>query len=128
MKRAPTQSDADQDKRTSRRRAGDDGEMQALRYLEQAGLHLIQKNFLCKGGEIDLIMRDGSSVVFIEVRTRTSMQFGGALASVTPAKQKKMWHAAEVFLLQHGGQPACRFDVVAIDAGKIHWLQNVILG
>ena len=73
-------------------------------------------------------MRDGDSLVFIEVRTRSSIQFGGALASVTPAKQKKMWHAAQVFLLQQGTQPACRFDVVAIDAGKIHWLQNVILG
>lgn len=128
MRRAPTLSDANEDKRTSRRRAGDEGELQALHYLEQAGLCLIQKNFLCKGGEIDLIMRDGDSMVFIEVRTRTSMQFGGALASVTPAKQKKMWHAAQVFLLQQSGQPACRFDVVAIDAGKIHWLQNVILG
>jgi len=128
MRRAPTLSDANEDKRTSRRRTGDEGELQALHYLEQAGLRLIQKNFLCKGGEIDLIMRDGDSLVFIEVRTRSSIQFGGALASVTPAKQKKMWHAAQVVLLQQSGQPACRFDVVAIDAGKIHWLQNVILG
>jgi putative endonuclease len=61
MRRAPTLSDANEDKRTSRRRAGDEGELQALHYLEQAGLRLIQKNFLCKGGEIDLIMRDGDS-------------------------------------------------------------------
>jgi len=131
MRRQPDQEskaqERTQDKRTNRRRSGDEGELQALRHLEQAGLSLIQKNFSCKGGELDLIMRDGNDVVFVEVRTRASMQFGGAIASITPAKQRKMLHAAQVFLLQLKQQPACRFDVIAIEAGTIHWLQNVIV-
>ncbi|MFZ6751783.1 YraN family protein [Undibacterium sp. Dicai25W] len=127
MRREPVQESAPHDKRTSRRRSGDDGELHALQYLEQNGLKLIQKNFLCKGGELDLIMRDGKALVFVEVRKRASMQFGGAIASITAAKQRKMQHAAQVFLLQLKQQPPCRFDVIAIEAGTIHWLQNVIV-
>ncbi|MFZ6692080.1 YraN family protein [Undibacterium sp. SXout20W] len=122
-----TVADQSKDLRTGRRRRGDEGELLALRYLEKAGLTLIQRNFLCKGGELDLIMRDGRSLVFVEVRVRASMQFGGAVSSITPAKQRKMQHAAQVFLLQLKQQPACRFDVIAIEAGTIHWLQNVIV-
>ena len=96
--------------RTSRQRIGDEGEEQALHYLIAAGLSLVQRSFLCKGGEIDLIMRDQTSLVFIEVRKRTSAQFGGAVASVTPAKQKRMVHAAQVYLLRQKTVPACRFE------------------
>jgi len=116
------------DQRTSRRRAGDEAESQALVYLKKAGLKLIQQNFLCKGGEIDLIMQDGAVLVFVEVRKRSSMLFGGAAASVTPAKQKRMVHAAQVYLLTQKIQPACRFDLVAIDGDQLSWLKNVIVG
>jgi putative endonuclease len=114
--------------RTPRQRIGDEGEQQALLHLQQAGLRLILRNFLCKGGEIDLIMQDGSSLVFVEVRKRASAQFGGALASVTPAKQKRMVHAAQVYLQKIHPTPPCRFDVVAIQDGEIVWLKNVITG
>jgi putative endonuclease len=114
--------------RTPRQRSGDEGEEQALDYLRQAGLSLVQRSFLCKGGEIDLIMQDGAALVFVEVRKRASAQFGGALASVTPAKQKRMVHAALVYLQNIKPVPACRFDVVAIQDGKIEWLKNVITG
>lgn len=114
--------------RTPRQRSGDAGEEQALLHLQQAGLQLVQRSFLCKGGEIDLIMQDKASLVFVEVRTRASLQFGGALASVTPAKQRRMVHAAQVYLKNLKTLPACRFDLVAIDGGKINWLQNVIVG
>ncbi len=127
MRREPVQESAPHDKRTSHRRSGDEGELCALLYLKQAGLKLVQKNFSCKGGELDLIMRDGKTLVFVEVRKRASMQFGGAIASITPVKQRKMQHAAQVFLLQFKQQPPCRFDVIAIEAGTIHWLQNVIV-
>ncbi|MDP1980119.1 YraN family protein [Undibacterium sp.] len=120
-------SKADADQRTSRRRTGDDAESQALVYLQKAGLKLIQQNFLCKGGEIDLIMQDGAVMVFVEVRKRSSMLFGGAIASVTPAKQRRMVHAAQVYLLTKKTQPACRFDLVAIDGAEINWLKNVIV-
>jgi putative endonuclease len=114
--------------RTPRQRLGDEGEQQALIHLQQAGLLLVQRSFLCKGGEIDLIMQDQTSLVFVEVRTRSSAQFGGALASVTPAKQKRMVHAAQVYLKTCKTDPACRFDLVAIEQGKITWLKNVLVG
>ena len=113
--------------RTSRQRTGDEGEEQALQYLIAAGLSLIQRSFLCKGGEIDLIMRDQTSLVFIEVRKRASTQFGGAVASVTPAKQKRMVHAAQVYLQAQKTIPACRFDLIAIDGDEITWLKNIIV-
>ncbi|MDO8178807.1 MAG: YraN family protein [Undibacterium sp.] len=112
--------------RTSRQRTGDEGEEQALAYLQEAGLALVQRSFLCKGGEIDLVMRDQGSLVFVEVRKRASSQFGGAAASVTPAKQKRMVHAAQVYLQTQKTMPACRFDLIAIDDGDITWLRNVI--
>jgi putative endonuclease len=130
MRRLSDPLSADADRRTDRRRHGDQAEMQALLYLEKAGLTLVEKNFLCKGGELDLIMQDGEYLVFVEVRSRSSMQFGGAAASVTPAKLRKMQHAAQVYLMQkikaQSKQPPCRFDVLALEAGKIEWLQNVI--
>ncbi len=116
------------DRRTVRRRSGDDAEQLALLYLQQAGLKLVQQNFLCKGGEIDLIMQDGRVLVFVEVRKRSSMQFGGAAASITPAKQRRMAHAAQVYLMSMKSQPSCRFDVIAIDGAEVNWLKNVILG
>lgn len=112
--------------RTSRQRIGDEGEEQALEYLQVAGMRLVQRSFLCKGGEIDLVMQDQNSLVFVEVRKRASSQFGGAAASVTPTKQKRMVHAAHVYLQTHKIMPACRFDLIAIDDGKITWLKNVI--
>ena len=128
---AGTQNQQKPDARSSRRRTGDEAETQALEYLQKAGLTLLQRNFLCKGGEIDLVMQHGQVLVFVEVRKRSSMQFGGAVASVTPAKQRRMVHAAQVYLLGHfrstAAQPACRFDVIAIDEDRINWLQNVIV-
>lgn len=128
MRHEPMQPPEPPDRRTSQRRRGDAAEQQALEYLQQAGLTLVQKNFLCRGGEIDLVMRDGNTLVFVEVRARASMQFGGALASITAAKQRKWLHAAQVFLQTLQRQSPCRFDVIAIEAGTIHWLQNVMTG
>lgn len=98
----------------------------ALAYLQQHGLQLVQRNFLCRGGELDLIMRDGSGLVFVEVRQRSSASFGGALASITPAKQRRMVLAAQVFLQQQRTVPACRFDAVAIEGTCIDWLKNIL--
>ncbi len=112
--------------RTSKQRTGDVAEQQALDYLQIAGLQLIERSFLCKGGEIDLIMRDGKHLVFVEVRKRSSRQFGGALASVTPAKQKRMVHAAQVYLQNMKPIPPCRFDVIAFEGEELLWLKNVI--
>ncbi len=114
--------------RTSKQRIGDAAEQRALLHLQTQGLQLVQRSFLCKGGEIDLIMRDGRHLVFVEVRKRSSKKFGGALASVTSSKQKRLVHAAQVYLQNMKPVPACRFDLVAIEGEELIWLKNVISG
>ncbi|MBC3873033.1 YraN family protein [Undibacterium flavidum] len=114
--------------RTSKQRTGDAAEQQALLHLQRQGLQLVQRSFLCKGGEIDLIMRDGKHLVFVEVRKRSSQQFGGAVASVTASKQKRLIHAAQVYLQSIKPLPACRFDLVAFEGEQLIWLKNVISG
>ena len=111
---------------TEKQRLGRLGEDAALAHLLQHGLTLVQRNFRCKGGEIDLIMRDHASLVFVEVRQRASARFGGAAASVTPAKLRRLRLAAQLYLLRLRPVPACRFDLVAIDAGQLSWLRNVL--
>jgi len=113
---------------TDQQRCGREGEDAALAHLSGHGLQLVERNFLCKGGEIDLIMRDGEQLVFVEVRRRADTRHGGAAASVTPRKQRRMVHAAQLFLLRYRPVPPCRFDVVAIDAGRLAWLRNVLEG
>jgi len=111
---------------TDLQRKGQLGEDAALDHLRLHGLELVERNFRCKGGELDLIMRDGAHLVFVEVRRRRSRAFGGAAASITPAKQRRMTIAAQVFLLRYRNMPPCRFDVVAIDGDTIVWLKNVL--
>jgi putative endonuclease len=113
-------------KRTQRQEIGDAGEQQALDYLLSQGLILVRRNFLCKGGELDLIMQDRDSLVFVEVRKRSSAAYGGALASVTYSKQRRLTLAAQVFLQAYRHPPKCRFDIVAIEAEQINWLKNVL--
>jgi putative endonuclease len=103
-------------------------EQLALAYLQQQQLSLICRNFQCKAGEIDLVMRQSTQLVFIEVKYRASNAFGGALAAVTPAKQQKLLRAVRWYLQQHGGQDqACRIDVLAIEGREpfhYNWVQN----
>jgi putative endonuclease len=105
---------------------GRDWEQVARQYLEQRGLKMVEANFTCKGGEIDLIMRDGDALVFVEVRQRADRHHGGAAASITPAKQKRLTCAAQVYLLRYRQLPPCRFDVIAIDGDQLDWLRNCI--
>ena len=111
---------------TARQQTGQAGEDAALAYLTRHGLTLRERNFRCRGGEIDLIMQDGGTLVFIEVRKRADVRHGGAAASVTRAKQARLIIAAQTWLQRAPGSPACRFDVIAIDAGAISWLKNAI--
>jgi putative endonuclease len=101
-------------------------EQAALAHLQRGGLRLVEANFRCKGGEIDLIMRDKESLVFVEVRQRADRRHGGAAASITPAKIRRLVRAAQFYLQRFERLPACRFDVVAIDGEQLDWLQNVI--
>jgi putative endonuclease len=112
--------------RTPQQRLGRLGEDRALAHLLAQGLTLQERNFLCKSGEIDLIMQDGPHLVFIEVRQRASSRFGGAVYSVTPAKQQRLFRAAQYYLLRYKLPPPCRFDLVAIDDEKLSWIQNVL--
>lgn len=107
---------------------GDAAEDRALAHLRAAGLQLVARNYRTPGrggGEIDLILREpGGTLVFVEVRARNSRRFGGAAATVGPAKQARLVRAARSFLMRLNSPPPCRFDVVAIDAGQLHWLQG----
>jgi len=113
-------------RRSAKQAQGQAWEVVARRHLEQHGLTLIEANFTCKGGEIDLIMRDGDTVVFVEVRQRADRSRGGAAASITPAKQARLTIAAQVYLMRYRSTPPCRFDVVAIDGDRLDWLRNAI--
>lgn len=102
-------------------------ERRAEDYLQRQGLRPETRNYQCKLGEIDLIMRQGSTLVFIEVRYRQSRNFGGAAVSVTAAKQQRLRRTALCYLhmkgLNEAHQP-CRFDLVACDGEQINWIQN----
>jgi putative endonuclease len=104
--------------------SGAAAEDRAAEYLQRQGLKLVARNYRCRAGEIDLILRDGNSLVFVEVRSRASTAFGGAAASITPAKQAKLIRAAEHYLLQHPNPAPCRFDAVLIDGNNLQWLRN----
>ncbi len=109
------------------KQTGDAWEIQARRWLESQGLRFIAANVHERGGEIDLIMRDGSVTVFVEVRYRRSANYGDAAASVTPQKQQKLLKAARLCLSRHNGSfetVDCRFDVVAFTGNDIQWLKN----
>ena len=83
------------------------------------------KNFRCRSGEIDLIVKDGKYLVFVEVKYRSDEAQGGALAAVDWRKQRKISQTAQFFLKRyHLGEPPCRFDVVAIDGENIQWIKN----
>ena len=105
---------------------GDAAENAALAYLEAAGLKLLQRNYRTPGrggGEIDLIMRDSEgTLVFVEVRQRAGTLFGGAAASISLTKRKRIIFAAKYYLMRLTRIPACRFDVVLVEA-SITWLK-----
>ncbi len=105
---------------------GREAEDRAARYLELRGLRVVDRNFRVKGGEIDLICRDGRTLVFVEVRLRRRNDFGGAAASITWHKQRRIILAARIYLMRHPGV-AGRFDCVLLsgpDAERIEWLRD----
>ncbi len=109
--------------KSGRRAEGALAEEQAARFLTDRGLKVLARNYRCRGGEIDLVCRDGATLVFVEVRLRTSRSFGGAAASITPAKQRRIALAANHYL---AGKPlpGCRFDAVLLDGERIDWIRN----
>ncbi len=103
---------------------GAEAEQAAAHYLTECGLRVIERNFRVRGGEIDLVCRDGATVVFVEVRLRRRADFGGAGASITAAKQARIIAAARHWLARHGGDLPCRFDCVLMDGEHIEWLRD----
>jgi putative endonuclease len=100
----------------------------AADYLEACGLVIVARNYRCRGGEIDLIARDRDTLVFVEVRLRSGAAFGGAAASITAGKRRRIALAARHYLAGIGREPPCRFDAVlldALDAKRIEWLRNI---
>ena len=115
------------EKNATTRERGADYEVFARRYLEQAGLIFVEANVACRQGEIDLIMRDQQTWVFVEVRYRLNALFGGAAASVTHQKQRRLLHAASFWLARKNASfdtSSCRFDVLAITGSQIEWLRD----
>jgi putative endonuclease len=113
------------------RQTGREAEARALSYLQQQGLQLIAQNWLCKRGELDLVMLDADTVVFVEVRYRRHSGWGGALESVDVRKQAKLVLAAQLFLQNEirWSESPCRFDVVAIEGNpgsgaSLNWLKG----
>jgi putative endonuclease len=111
---------------STRQAKGAAAEQLAADYLVRQGLSVIERNFRVKGGEIDLVCRDGKTTVFVEVRLRSRSDFGGAAASITATKQARLILAARHWLLRHGETP-CRFDCMlleSLDGHNIEWLRN----
>jgi len=105
---------------------GQSAEQQALSYLQQQGLTLVCSNFRCKMGELDLVMKDGTALVIVEVRFRQSEQFGGALASITRQKQARIVAATQHYVIINKlSDASIRFDVVAVSGdNRLNWIKN----
>ena len=106
---------------------GSDAERCAEEFLKQHGLVLVQRNYRCRFGEIDLIMRDRSALVFVEVRMRASEFFGGAASSITVLKRERIVRTARHYLASLRGEPVCRFDAVLLsgrEGEQIEWVKD----
>jgi putative endonuclease len=111
----------------NRRATGNDAEQLACDYLTTHGLQLLTRNFHCRRGEIDLVLRHGDSLVFVEVRYRRYRAYGRAAETVSPDKQRRIIRCAQYYLTRHRRwNTAVRFDVVGIEGEpgepKIEWI------
>jgi putative endonuclease len=111
--------------RLTQRKDGDAYEALACAYLERNGLTLVTRNWQCKQGEIDLVMREQATLIFVEVRKRTSMAFGGALASIDHGKLSRVERTVNAYLARLPSRPVYRIDVVAFDGNQTpQWIKN----
>jgi len=112
--------------RTPKQRAGDDAEELACERLSAAGLRIIARNVRMRIAELDIVAAEGPELVFVEVRSRAASRFGGAADSVGGIKRRHVVRAAQRYLQQHYGDrwPACRFDVFAVDDGRVEWIRG----
>ncbi len=111
--------------KSPKQQSGDAAERRAEALLTGRGLTTVDRNYRCKGGEIDLIMRDGDSLVFVEVRLRRHKDFGGSLSSIDQRKQRRLIIAAQHYLQRQRWQGPCRFDVVGFDGShEANWIKD----
>lgn len=117
--------------RQSRKEAGEAGELIALAHLQSQGLQLMERNYRCRGGEIDLVMWERKTLVLVEVRLRSGEAFGGAAASVDARKQQRIILASRHLIMMRPqlSRVSARFDVVALmnasgKSGTIEWLKD----
>lgn len=106
---------------------GREGEQLALDFLKAQGLAFRDANYRCKQGEIDLIMENAKTIVFVEVRKRKNDSHGSGYETVQATKQHKLFQAATSYLLKHNLYESayCRFDIISInDLDQITWIQN----
>ena len=116
----------------TRQSAGQAAEGWALTHLEEHGLRLLARNWRCRLGELDLVMLDGDTVVFVEVRYRRHSAWGGAESSIDARKRQRVCAAAQLFLQQQSrwAHSPCRFDVVAIAPAersappRLNWIRG----
>ncbi len=106
-------------------RRGLEAEEMAFDYLRRQGMTAVERNYRCRFGEIDLIMREGQTLVFVEVRMRASNAFGGAEESIDARKQRKLLATARHYMGAQGTIPDCRFDAVLLNGDSdIQWIRN----
>lgn len=114
----------------TRKKLGNDSEALACNFLEKKGYQLVQRNFYSKWGEIDLIMRKGQDLIFVEVRSKSNEHYGRPAETVNPAKQEKIRKTAQLYLYRNREleQCYCRFDVVAVKwqngKAQLQWLPD----
>lgn len=107
-------------------RLGDAAESLAADFLQRRGLIILERNYRCRFGEIDLVARSGELLVFVEVRARSSEAFGGAAGSITATKRRRLVATARHYIATHRVDRACRFDVVLVRGAKqqVEWLTD----
>ena len=106
-------------------RLGREAESRAAEFLRARGLNIIERNWHCRFGEIDLVARAGETLVFVEVRLRASRTHGGAAESISMAKRRRLTAAANSYLARRRDERPCRFDALLIEAeGRIEWIRN----
>lgn len=101
---------------------GDVGEEEAERFLDRQGYRVVERNYSCRGGEIDRIAWDCETLCFVEIKARAGTQFGSAVESISHSKRRRIVKAAQWYLMHHPTDSPCRFDVLAMDlAGSGGW-------
>ena len=110
----------------NRRSLGTQYEALAAYFLEREGYEILERNFRCRNGEIDIVAKEGDYLCFVEVKYRKNSRSGDALEAVTPLKQQRIIRTAEVYLSARGidSEHKCRFDAVGIMPGKIRLVRN----